>query len=419
MKIIIANKYYFYTGGPERYMTAVTQLLQHQGHIVIPFALKLDQNEPSAYANYFVSPPAASDQYKLEQFDLSLGQKGKLLGRAVYSWEARRKLEKLIEDTGADLVYLLNICNYLSPSLIDAAKKRGVPVVMRLSDFNFVCASHRFLREGRVCTECLDKGSFRPALRYRCVQGKRLHTTGRVIPMMIHQLFGILNKADAFVAPSPTMAEALVRFGCDAGKVYWVPSFVDLAQFQPVALPRRDYVLFAGRLDPDKGVQVLLDAWFRLGETAPPLYLAGTGMAVSDLQKQIQLFNLSSKVHFLGQLEKGDLVPVVQQAAFVVAPSLWMDNSPMSIYESLACGKPVIGSDIGGIKSQVLHGQTGFLFSPGDGEMLAEYVCRLWQDRRLIEKMSERARETAVTQFSPEAHWERLSKIFHIVKAAS
>lgn len=394
-------------------MAAVTQLLQHKGHTVIPFAMQLDQNEPSAYSDYFVSPPAESDQYKLEQFNLSLPQKVSLLGRAIYSWEARQKLTNLIRDAQVDLVYLLNICNYLSPSLIDAAKYCGVPVVMRLSDYNFACASYRFLRENQVCTECLDSGSFWPALRYRCVQNSLVQTAGRVIPMTMHRLLNILGQVDAFVAPSLTMADALVRFGCQAQRVYHVPSFVDLDQFKPIANPRRDYVLYTGRLDPDKGVDVLLAAWARLGAAAPLLCLAGTGTAVSELQAQAQAAGLTDeKVRFLGQLDKVDLLEALQHAAFVVTPSLWMDNSPMSVYESLACGKPVIGSNIGGIKSQIVHGQTGFLFTAGDSETLAAYIKRLWTNPQLMAQMSEQARKTAVTHFSPEAHWLKLGKIF-------
>jgi glycosyltransferase involved in cell wall biosynthesis len=411
MKIVVANKYYFYTGGPERYMTAVTHLLESKGHTVIPFAMKLAQNEPTPYADYFVSPPAGADQYKLEQFNLSLWQKAKLVGRAIYSWEARRKLERLIQDERVDLVYLLNICNYLSPSLIDAAKAQGIPVMMRLSDYNFVCAAYRFLRDGKVCTECQDKQSFWPALRYRCADGSLAQTAGRLIPMQLHRLINILGKVDGFVAPSVNMAEALVAFGCAAERVHTVPSFVDTGQFRPAAVPSRDYVLYAGRLDPDKGVHILLDAWARLGENAPPLRLAGTGTAVADLKAQARRLNLEEKALFLGQLTLDDLLPILQNAAFAVAPSLWPDNSPMSVYESLACGLPVIGSDIGGVKGQVAHGQNGFLFPPGDSGALATLARQLWQNPTLMIEMSERARETAVTQFSPEAHWRRLNEI--------
>jgi glycosyltransferase involved in cell wall biosynthesis len=419
MKIVIANKYYFHKSGPERYMMAVIKLLTTNGHTVIPFALKLEQNKPSAYSRYFVSGPGASNQDSLKQFNLSWWQKGKLLARAIYSWEAHRKLAALIDDAAVDLIYLLNICNYLSPSLIDAAKNRGIPVVMRLSDYNFACASYRFLRNGRVCTECLDKSSFWPALHYRCAEDSLLQTAGRVIPMTVHRMINILDKVDAFVAPSTTMAEALIRFGCDENKVNVVPSFVDLDEFQPAPVPRRKYALYAGRLDADKGVHVALNAWAQLAHDTLPLYIAGTGSAAANLEAQTQQLNLSAaKVRFLGQLDKRTLLTTLQQAAFVVAPSLWMDNSPMSVYESLACGQPVIGSAIGGIKNQVAHGETGFLFPPGDSAALADYAQRLLSDDKLRQKMGENARERAVTQFSPEAHYRRLGRIFRTLVGA-
>jgi glycosyltransferase involved in cell wall biosynthesis len=416
MNIVIANKYYFYTGGPERYMMSVTELLQEQGHTVIPFALRLAQNWSTPYADYFVPPPAESDQYKLAQFKLSWRQKGQLVARATYSWEARRQLERLIHDAQVDLVYLLNICNYLSPSVIDAAHNLGVPVVMRLSDYNFACASYRFLRHGRVCTDCLTQNSFLPALRHRCTEGSLLQTLGRVLPMTVHRLTNILGKVDAFVAPSPSMAEALIRFGCDSAKVHFVPSFVNTAQFQPTETPSRTYALYAGRLDPDKGVHVLLDAWAKLGDGANviPLYIAGTGTAVDELQAQAaQHPHLATHVHFLGQLSGEALLTTLQNAAFVIAPSLWMDNSPMAVYESLACGKPVIASDIGGLRGQVTHGENGFLFPTGNASALAGYAQQLMQDEQLLAQMSEAARNTAVAHFSPPAHWQKLSQLFN------
>lgn len=94
MKVILCNKYYFVTGGPERYMFGLTDVLQRMGHEVIPFSVDSVKNEPTPYSSYFVSSPVGSELYdsKLTQKKLGMGAKVRMAQRAIYSREARQKL---------------------------------------------------------------------------------------------------------------------------------------------------------------------------------------------------------------------------------------------------------------------------------------------------------------------------------------
>jgi glycosyltransferase involved in cell wall biosynthesis len=229
--------------------------------------------------------------------------------------------------------------------------------------------------------------------------------------MTIHRQLDMLGRVEAFVAPSQSMANALIAFGCKPECVHTIPSFVSLERFKPVTHPERTYVLYFGRLDIDKGVEVLVKAWARLGSEAPPLRIVGSGTAEASIRGQVQALGLST-VQFFDHMSGEQLLNEIQHAAFVIVPSIWQDNSPMSVYESLACGKPVIGSDIGGISAQVIHGQTGYLVQPGNNVDLADKVVTLWKQPSLIDAMSFRARQIAETEFSPEVHWAKLGSIF-------
>ena len=98
MKILICNKWYHLQGGAERYLFALSDYLPQQGHQVVPFSVRYRQNRSSPFSPYFMSPPVNEDQPRIEGTQVSFGRAIKLAGRAIYSLEARRKIETLIQD---------------------------------------------------------------------------------------------------------------------------------------------------------------------------------------------------------------------------------------------------------------------------------------------------------------------------------
>ena len=166
MKIVIANKYYYIDGGPERYMFNLTDYLTRLGHQVVPFSVAYAKNQPSEYEQYFVKPSGGGTDSKLNKLEGGIRTKLRIAARSIYSYEAKRALERLIVDTQPDLLYCLNIVNHISPSIIDAASKYKMPVIMRLSDYYLLCPSYLYLRDGNICTDC-ERG-FYHALRHKC-----------------------------------------------------------------------------------------------------------------------------------------------------------------------------------------------------------------------------------------------------------
>jgi glycosyltransferase involved in cell wall biosynthesis len=409
MKLLIINKYYFVTGGPERYMFQVTKLLEEHGHTVIPLALKLKRNLPTPYADDFLPPVADEEASHFGDFSLSIAKKARLTARAIYYPTARRRVAEIVRRENIDAVLLLNISSYISPSVIDGAKETGARVVMRLSDFGFICASYTFLRDGKVCTDCLTDG-MQNAIRHRCLRGSITQSASRVLAMKIHRMSGIYRKVDAFVAPSQYMADTLVRFGMPAERVHCVPSFVNLDEYPPSFEPG-GYVLSFGRLDADKGIDVLLRAWKALGDAAPPLRIVGSGAEEDTLKQLAADLNLHN-ISFTGFTEKAALTDIIASAAFVIIPSLWNDNSPMAAYETMALGKAIIASGLGGLRDQVEDGVSGLLVPPADPEALAQAVAALWADLPRARQMGIAGRERMETLFSPQRHYASLESLF-------
>lgn len=430
MKILICNNRYFPSSGPERYLFAMTELLTRHGHMVVPLAADYRQTVETPYRTYFVPPPVDGESVYYSQYKdkLSATKRAQIAARAVYSLASRRAADRAIREQGIDLVYLLNTVNVLSPSIIDAAHARGVPVVMRLSDFNLLCPAYAFLRDGKVCQECV--GGLHHALQHRCLQGSLAVTGARVAAMSLHRALGIYGRVGAFIAPSRYMAEQVEQhFAPARGRIHHVPSFVDkaLLDASPTAAHsagrnttgdgERPYILYFGRVSADKGVDVLLRAFAGL-ERDVDLVIAGDDadgyrQRMEELSRSL---GSMGQVRFPGFLTGAALAERIAGAQYVVAPSLWHDNAPMTVYESLAHGKAVIGSDMGGIAEQLADG-CGLVVPAGDVAALRGAMRRLTDQPTLRANLERAARRKALTDYTPERHYERVMQIFDAVRS--
>ncbi|HEU5439179.1 MAG TPA: glycosyltransferase family 4 protein [Ktedonobacterales bacterium] len=428
MKILICNNRYFPSSGPERYLFAMTALLERHGHTVVPFAADYAQTLDTPYRRYFVPPPVDGESIYFKQYKdrLTLRKRLDLTARAAYSPMVRRAAERVIREERIELVYLLNTVNVLSPSVVDAAHALGVPVVMRLSDFNLLCPAYAFLRDGHVCQECL--GGYHHALRHRCLQGSLAVTGARVLAMSIHRALGIYHRVGAFIAPSRYMAEQVeTHFAPARGRVHHIPSFVDQTLLDALAdLPTpttgapgasgRPYILFFGRVSPDKGVETLLRAYAGL-EREVDLVIAGdSGDGYRQRMEALAAeLGTAGTVRFVGFVSGAPLAELIAGALCVTAPSLWHDNAPMTVYESLAHGKAVVGSNLGGIAEQ-LEGGCGLTVPPGDPDALRAALLRLVEEPELRAELERAARSKALNDYAPERHYERVMAVFDTVR---
>ncbi|MCH7910470.1 MAG: glycosyltransferase family 4 protein, partial [Candidatus Hydrogenedentes bacterium] len=151
-----------------------------------------------------------------------------------------------------------------------------------------------------------------------------------------------------------------------------------------------DYAVFFGLVSPEKGIDTLLHAMKSLPSL--PLRIVGEGPARPALEAMAR-DNALTQVEFCGYRDGDELKELIRNSAFVVVPSVWLDNSPLVIYEAHALGKPVIASDIGGIPELVEPDATGLLVPPRDPTALAEAMRDLAQDPARIEAMGRCARE--------------------------
>jgi len=417
MKICLINYRYFVSSGPERYLFGVKELLEERGHEVIPFSVRYSRNEPTPWADYFVPPIAGDDEVRFRQHSWSASSVRRALERAFYSREVHDSLARLLRDARPDVAYVLHYMRKLSPAVLTALHEAGVPTVVRFSDFAMVCPQAHMVRADRICEICVRRGPW-PSVPFRCVQGSFGASAVNAAAMTWARRKGYFGLVDAFVAPSRVMVDKMVAGGLPADRLHHLPTFVRAREPRPFS-ERARRVCYVGRIERIKGLVTLFDAWELLrrdGLRDVELIVAGDadtpcGRSLEQRLKERPL----PGVTLAGQLDEADVVELLQSSQLSVVPSLWYENTPNSLLESLACGTPVVTADLGSMCEMVCDTRAGLLFEPGDPVSLAAALRVALESSRLA-TMGCEAHVLATTRYSPETHVDGLVELLDSVR---
>jgi glycosyltransferase involved in cell wall biosynthesis len=339
----------------------------------------------------------------------SLLNKAKMSLNIFYSLEARKKMELLLDEEKPDLAHLHNIYHQISPSILPVLKKKGIPVVMTLHDFKLVCPNYTFLREGNPCESCEGK-HFYKAVIHKCVKDSYWKSLVCSLEMYFHRFLKIYkNHVDAFITLSEFSREKMVQYGLPEEKTLCLPNYVDLPSNGFGENPGR-YILFLGRLSEKNGIMTLLQAMEKQKEI--PLVVAGEGESLPVLKELVKDKKMDN-VTFTGFLNGAKLEETIGNSLFLVFPAISYHNCPMSILESFAHAKPVIGSNMGSIPELIDDGVDGLLFEPQNVDELAEKISYLYHHPLLAQKMGVSARKKIEEKYSEEKYYKKLIGIYN------
>lgn len=414
MRILIVNYRYFISGGPEKYMFNIKKMLEKKGHEVIPFSIHSNKNVETEYSKYFVEPIGGRDVTYFDEVKKTPKSIWQMLTRSIYSVEVEKAIKKQIQDVKPDLVYVIHFVNKLSPSVIRGAKKMGVPVVLRLSDYFLLCPRFDFIHDKKPCEECLVKG-YMSCVKKRCVKGSRFASVVRVFSMKVHKLMNIYKDVDAFITPSEFLKNKLVINGFDERKIICIPTFTESKS--KVEQPQiGNYGLYFGRITEEKGVDTVVKAYQKMPDRIVKIMGDDTTEEAIRLKAYIASKKIKN-VEFIGFKCGVELEEIIKKARFTLIPSIWYDNLPNTALESFQYSKPVIASNIGSLPELVLDAVNGYLFTPGDEKELREKIMLL-DDDRLVERMGDASRSRLSERFAPSMHYNALMQVFGKVRGA-
>ena len=407
MKILLINKFYYLAGGRERYLFAWEKMLREYGHDVMVFSMSHPRNRPCAQSKYFI---------KNVSFDADQSPFAKLrtAAHALWSAEARRKLEALLQaEDPPDIAHVRSYLFQLTPSILKPLKQRNIPIVQSCPDYAPICVNQHLYndRTHALCEACLRNGQLAP-LRQRCMKGSfTASAAGCLAGFVDRRLVGSRRRIDRYVASSAFMRNKLIEGGLPRERVAHVPHFINAKDIEP-AEGTGEYMLFFGRLVPQKGIRTFLEAAARLPRV--PCKVLGGGPLEAEVRARIAERNLNH-VTCLGHCEGDALWKTVRHARAVVVPSEWYEPFGLVILEAMAASRPVIATTLAGPGEIVTDGEDGLLVPPRDPEALAQAMERLWSDAALARELGQRGRERVVVEYAPDVHYRRLMRLFEEV----
>jgi glycosyltransferase involved in cell wall biosynthesis len=369
----------------------------------------------------------------------------------------RATFRSVLAEFAPDIVHFHNYVS-LADDLVSTARGSGAAVVYTLHDFGLICPNSLLLRTDRTLCGKEDPDFFqdccpvlvrtggssraltknlpslarwrmyadqqaRPALRasLRAAVGlaerwlgdpARTDVTRKRVCFLTHTR-RIFADADLFLAPSEFLRRRYVSCGLPSTKV--THARYGLRSFQP--LPRehqtgRISFGYIGALHPHKGVELLLEAFRGLGDRADlHIYGSAFGSPISEGYSARMAERFGTHVIFHGEYDNQRIDAILASLDVIVVPSLWYENSPLTIQEAFIGGVPVITADRGGMAELVRDGVDGLHFRIGDAASLRatlqsviENPAILTELRRNVPKVPEISEQAAMVR----AHYEKL-----------
>lgn len=399
MRILLAHNQFTVTGGAEVFYHEIARLLRAQGHAVALFSCHEDGLEAPG-AELFPVVPGFRE----------LGTLAKIarLPAAIYNRDAKRRFAETIARFRPDIVHAFAIYSRLTPSILDAAREAGVPVVLSSNDYKIICPNYKLYHHGVVCEDCRG-GRFYNALKNRCCHGSLPLSAACMAEAYVHSALDIWRRnVTTFLFAS--------RFMQGRVEAFWGKGRVrtDILQNPFDAAANRvapnvgGSVLYFGRLIDEKGVDVLVEA----ARLAPMVEVVVVGNG-PDRDVLEQAARGLDNVQFVGPAWGADLQRYLYEARAVVVPSVWHENFPYVILQAFAAYTPVIGARRGGIPELVEAGPHGWTYEALDPQALAAVLreVRATPDER-IATMGEVAQSYVEVKFADDTIYSELERIY-------
>jgi len=326
------------------------------------------------------------------------------------------EVRNLIRRYRPDVMHVHSLFPQISPAIMYAAAGTATATVRTLHNYRMVCANGLLLREGEPCMKCLDSKSTMPALLHRCYRDSLKATLPTAASISLHHVLGTWTRCvDAFITFTPFQRDLMVRAGIPESRIYIKPNWMATPESPVPWAQHENRAVFVGRLTQEKGVDVLIEAWKRLGPNGPRLEIIGYGAEFTRIKHEVECSRLP--IVMAGYLSHAQALSRIRTASLVIVPSVCFEGFGLVVLEAMAMGVPVLASDLGSLPTIVRHGWDGEVFPPGVAAALAAAVQRLFSDSQRLREMGRNARENFEANYTEAAHLRALSEIYEAAVA--
>lgn len=384
IKILLAHNYYQQPGGEDTTFESEVKLLRDKGHDVIEY---IEHNN-------------------------RVGEMSSISVAAQTHWsrDSHKKITDVLKKEKPSIAHFHNTFPLISPSAYYACQSLGVPVIQSLHNPRLLCPSANLYRDARLCQDCIGKTPPWPSILHGCYRNSRSQTAVVASMLTLHRILETWRKkVHTFIVFTDFYRKKFTEGGLPKEKLAYKPHFIYPDPGMDKAKNIGEYALFAARLDPQKGVRVMLKAWEHLDI---PLIIRGSGQLEPETQDWIKR-HPDTKVKIMGRLPRAELSELMGNARFLVWPSQgYYETFGYSAVECYAHGVPVIASKEGVMEEIVSDGHTGLHFQTGDAEDLAKKVRWLWDHPEESKRMGHEARMEYENKFTADKNYEMLMQIY-------
>ena len=350
MKILQVHTRYREPGGEDAVVAAEANLLTRAGHEVVSYVAENPTGAMSSAA---------------------------LLALSAWNPPAARALGSTVARVRPDVAHVHNTWYALSPSVLSALDRAGVPVVMTLHNFRLMCVNALLFRDGRPCHDCVGTRLPWPGVRHRCYRGSLVASAAAGGAIGVNRTLRTWHRhVRLFLALNDFAREQFLLDGFPADKLRVKQNFITDPgpRAQPPSASRT--LLYVGRLSVEKGVRTLLDAWRAVDDDRLELVIVGDGPLRAELQR-----DAPANVQFRGWVPPSEVRRLMLRSRALLFPSIWYESAdPQVVIEALACGLPVLASKLGGNVALLKPVGEQWLLAPGHRASWTSGLRVVWDD---------------------------------------
>lgn len=378
MKILQAHNFYQLSGGEDTVVASERLLLEENGHSVIPY-------------------------YKHNnQLKGSFKEKLKLINNTSWSKVAFDEVDALLKEHQPDVCHVHNFLPLISPSIYDACIQNGVPVIQTLHNYRLICANGLFSREGQICEDCLGKSPM-GAVKKKCYRDSFVQTYMVADMLQKHNKRDTwASKVDRFICMTTFAKNKFVEHGLPEEKIVVKSNFV---ADQVVNEKKESYLVYVGRLEKEKGVDLLI----KTAASLPiKIKVLGEGCLTSELSQ-------ISNIEVMGQRSPKETIECIAKAKALLFPSILYEGMPMTILEAFSVKTPVIATNIGAMKSMIQHQKTGLLFELNSQNAFLDAIKFSLENENKMKEISNFAYEEFSLKYSKRSNYQALITLYQQV----
>lgn len=274
----------------------------------------------------------------------------------IFSIKSMRDVKKIIKNNDIKIMHVHNTFPLISPSIYWVAKKNNVRVIQTIHNYRLVCANAKLYRNNKICEKCIKYGA-KYGLKNKCYRNSYLQTFNLIISNMINLKIKSFEKVDRYICLTK-FSKMKMKYLLGDKKIFIKENFDDLGDISIPVSSKKEFYIYIGRLDKEKGVDLLVKSWKNIKDEK--LVIIGTGELENYIKEYIAT-NKISNISLMGYLPKIKAMDFLNRSKALIFPSQSYETFGLVLIEALKRGIPVIANDIGSVSEIVVDEKCGLL----------------------------------------------------------